>query len=143
MKTLNLNAWGKDHPMTFETNTYNNGNLYVGLISHDEGYPEPWQNLTVNLDKKCEPNCGYIDVNNNGNQILEWLYSNGLGHLTGGMERSGFVVYPEFKFNMDRLKEFMDNGTLDMDDDEPEFESYWRDDDTDNRKGNYSELGDE
>lgn len=39
---LNLTKYGKTHPMTFEIDRYaDNGNLYVGLITHEEGYPEP------------------------------------------------------------------------------------------------------
>ena len=144
MKTLTLYKYGKAYPMSFETNYYaDNGNLYVGLVTHEEGYPEPWSDLTVNLGVKCEPNCAFIDTNNNGSEIIEWLYSNGLGHLTGNMKASGWCVYPEFKFNMDRLKKFMETETLDTNDDEPEFESYWNDDADDNRKGNYSEFGDD
>jgi hypothetical protein len=145
MKPLMLYKYGKAHPITFNIyHYYNNGNLLVGLITHENGYPKPLQDLTTNFtDIKCEPDCAYIDVANNGREIIEWLFSNGLGHLTGGMERSGFVVYPEFKFNMDRLKEFTNGGTMEMDDEEPEFESYWRDATTDNRKGNYSEFGDD
>ena len=57
MKTLTLYKYGKAHPMSFEIHHYyNNGNLYVGLNTHENGYPEPWQNLTVNLDVKCKPN---------------------------------------------------------------------------------------
>lgn len=128
MGTINLKQYGKDHPVTFVTSTYaNNGNLRVDLVTYENGYPEPWSNLTVNISK-CEENCAFIDVNNNGKAILDWLFENGLGSRTGGMERSGFVVYPEFKFNMDKLKEFMDNDTMEMDDEEPEFESIWGDD---------------
>ena len=45
---LILNKWGSDHKISLGLATYaENGNLYVGLISHDEGYPEPWSDLTV------------------------------------------------------------------------------------------------
>ena len=109
MKTLTLYKYGKAHPMSFEIHHYyNNGNLYVGLITHENGYPEPWQNLTVNIDVKCNPNCEFIDTNNNGSEIVEWLFSNGFGHFTGNMELSGFCVYPEFEFNMDMLKKYTD-----------------------------------
>ena len=57
MQTLTLNVWGKDHPITFELNRYlENNNLYVGMICHDDGYPEPWSDLTVNLSVKCAEN---------------------------------------------------------------------------------------
>jgi hypothetical protein len=101
---LTLNKYGSDHSMTFELGNYTeNGNLYVGIISHDEGYPVPWQNLTVNLSVECAPNRAYIDTNNNGNEIIFWLVENGLGDTTGNMLRSGWCMYPEFEFNMDEL----------------------------------------
>lgn len=101
---LTLNKWGSNHSMTFKLANYlENKNLYVGLISNDEGYPEPWQNLTVNLSVKCKPNCAYIDTNNNGYEIIDWLEQHGLGYCTGNLMPSGWCVYPEFEFNMEAL----------------------------------------
>lgn len=111
MKTLTLNKYGKAHPMTFELNRYaSNGNLYVGLVTHEEGYPEPWSSLTVNLDVRCEKNRAFIDVNNNGMEIIPWLEENGLGKLKHRIEYSGFCMYPEFIFNMDKLLEYVMEG---------------------------------
>ena len=99
-----LNKYGKEHPITFKLNSYlQNGNLYVGLVTHEAGYPEPWSDLTVNLSVKCEENCAFIDTNNNGDEIIEWLLNNNLGLLTGRVKRSGFCLYPEFIFFPDEL----------------------------------------
>ena len=101
---LTLHKYESNHSITFELANYvENGNLYVGLISNDNGYYEPWQNLTVNLSVKCQDNCAFIDTNNNGDEIVDWLISMHLGHLTGRMQTSGWCVYPEFEFNMDEL----------------------------------------
>jgi hypothetical protein len=101
---LNLTKYGTTHPMSFELANYTeNGNLYVGLLTHEEGYPAPWQNLTVNLSVKCAENRAYIDTNNNGDEIIEWLEENKLGHFTGNLMPSGFCIYPEFEFDMDEL----------------------------------------
>ena len=108
MKTINWNAWGTNHPITFRLSRYaDNGNLYVGMITHEDGYPEPWSDLTVNLDVKCAANCAFIDTNNNSDRIVEWLITNKLATLTGRMESSGFCVYPEMKFNMEELKKYI------------------------------------
>lgn len=108
MKTLTLNKYGNEYPMTFTISHYsNNGNLYVGLISHAEGFPEPWSDLTVNLNVKCKENCAFIDTNNNGTDVLHWLIDNGLCEVTHRLESSGFWIYPEVKFNMERLMEFV------------------------------------
>lgn len=114
MKTLNLYKYGKNYPMTFKLDRYtDNGNLYVGLITHVDGYPEPWQNLTVNLGK-CMEGYAYIDTNNNGEEILRWLFENGIGHLTGAVRQSGFCLYPEFEFNLDKLAEYTSSGLSEL-----------------------------
>ena len=107
-KTLILKRWGVNHPMTFTKANYNNNNnLYVGLLTNIEGYPEPWSDLTVNLGVECADNCAFIDVNNNGDDIIDWLCENNLGKLTGSIYMNGFCIYPEFEFNMDRLRKFI------------------------------------
>ena len=101
---LILNKYGTENPMSFELATYaENGNLFVGLITHEAGYPEPWSDLTVNLSIKCKPNCAYIDTNNNGNDIVDWLERNKLGKATDNLMASGWCLYPEFEFDMDEL----------------------------------------
>ena len=107
MQKLNLHKYGNDHPMTFYLNKYaQNGNLYVELITHEEGYAEPWQDLTVNLGIKCAEDCAFIDTNNNDPDIIAWLEENNLGELTGRVEASGWCLYPEFQFNMQELKKY-------------------------------------
>lgn len=109
MKTLNLNAWGESHSLGIYLDNYaDNDNLYVGLICcNEEDYGEPWSDLTVNLDTKLAPNRAYIDTNNNGNEIINWLISNKLGKPTGRYGASGFCVYPEFEFDMNELKKYI------------------------------------
>lgn len=109
MKTLTLYRYGKEHPVTFNLDNYSqNGNLYVGLITHEEGYPEPWSDLTVNLGVQCKANCAFIDVNNNGMQIIDWLIDNNLGRILAREKVSGFCVYPEFEFNMEPLMQYVE-----------------------------------
>ena len=104
MQTLTLNARFPEHEISFHLAKYaDNGNFYVGMICYDEGFPEPWSDLTVNLEEILDDNCAYIDVNNNGNEIIQWLIANNLGHLNGGLGFSGFCMYPEFEFNMHEL----------------------------------------
>lgn len=108
MNTLTLNAWGSNHKITLHTNHYaENGNLYIGLVCWDEGFPEPWSDLTVNLSKKCKPNCAFIDTNNNGEQIIDWLENNNLGMYTGNFEISGYCIYPEFEFDMNTVNKYV------------------------------------
>jgi hypothetical protein len=103
-----MTFYGKERPMSFALNNYReNDNLYVGLITNEDGYPKPWSDLTVNLSIKCDDDCSYIDVNNNGTEIIQWLVENNLGIPTGMIEFSGWCAYPEFKFNMAELKKHL------------------------------------
>lgn len=109
MQKLILNAWGAKHPITFYLANYaENNNLYVGMTTHHEGYPEPYGDLTVNLSVKCAEDCAFIDTNNCSDRIIEWLITNKLATLTGRIRQSGFCVYPEMKFNMSELMKYVD-----------------------------------
>ena len=51
---INLNKYGKNHPMSFHLGTYvENKNLYVGLLTNEEGYPEPWQSAIQQSRLRC------------------------------------------------------------------------------------------
>lgn len=109
MARLKLNAWGSEHEITFRINSYaSNGNLAIEMFCWDNEFPEPWSILTVNLDVKCKSNCAFIDTNNNGDSILDWLKENKLGKLTGYYEYSGFCLYPEFIFDMDEIQKYVE-----------------------------------
>ena len=108
MNKLILNKYGRSHPITFNLDNYmENGNLYVGMMTSIDGYYEPWSDLTVNLSVDCKANCAFIDTNNNGNDIIDWLEENGLGEETGRFQISGWCIYPEFEFNMDELMKYV------------------------------------
>ena len=110
MKMLTLNAYGSNHNITLATDRYvNNNNLYVQMLCHDEAYVEPWCDLTVNLGIKLPDNCAFVDVNNNGEEICQWLEANNLAKPTGRIVQSGFVAYPEYQFNMDVVAEYLFN----------------------------------
>jgi hypothetical protein len=57
--------WGSTEKVTVDINSYlNNGCLYIGLVSHEEGYPDSFGDLTINLDGKVPDYCAYVDLNN-------------------------------------------------------------------------------
>lgn len=82
----------------------NNGRLAVELISYEEGYPEIFGCLTVNIDASAPDYCGYLDTNNLSN-AEKFVTENGLGEFTGLTGRSGFCEYPLYLFNVDKLRE--------------------------------------
>ena len=113
MARLVLRAWGDTHEIAFSISKYaTNGNTAIQMWKwvkdgdEQEGYYEPWSSLTVNLTKECKPNCAFIDTNNNGDNIVEWLEANDLGFQTGNYEISGYCIYPEFEFDMDKLMKY-------------------------------------
>lgn len=110
-KTLNYEAFGETFPMQIEVSSYaNNGNLAIQLTSWKYGYPEPWSTLTVNLFDICEKNSSYVDTNNHGKKILNWILEKNLGRLTGDTLQSGYCVYPKVLFFKEKLEELDPEG---------------------------------
>ena len=105
---LTRNFYGKTYPISFVLNRYmENDNLYVGMVTEIDGCTEFFGDLTVNLSVPCKENRAFIDSNNNGRDIIDWLVENELGYMTWRMERSGFCEYYEFCFDMDKVKEHL------------------------------------
>ena len=104
---LVLNAWGTDHLITLDLDTYrDNGTLAIQMICYDDGYPEPWDRLTVNMSDSdtLGEDTQYVDVNHNGEEILNWIEANNLGTVTDIYYHSDWVSYPAVKFNMDEVR---------------------------------------
>ena len=108
---LKLSHYGEEVPLEVQVRSYyNNGDLALLLADWSDEFPEPWGDLTVNLGCSPEKDCAFVDVNNLGEKILPWIEKNGLGTPTGRTQRSGFVTYPEYRFNVDRLRALDDYG---------------------------------
>lgn len=82
----------------------NNGRIAISLITNEEGYPELFGCLTVNIDEPAPDYCGYLDTNNLSN-AEKFVTENGLGEFTGLTGRSGYCEYPLYLFNVDKLRE--------------------------------------
>ena len=91
-------------------NTYSiNHRIYLGLLEiTEEGYIEPYCNLTVNIDELCPENYAFLDINN-----VPWadkfINEFDLGSPTGIDGCSGFCRYPLFVINTNRVKELAVN----------------------------------
>ena len=104
---LKLSDWGEDYEIALIAAEYAGGNLAIAMEYYDseENQLMPYAALTVNLvNEKCRENCAFVDINNLGPTILEWISVNKLGTPTGKYGKSGFCVYPEVKFNMDEVR---------------------------------------
>lgn len=110
MKTFDLDFYGKIYPIQLSISTYPNGNLAIPMTAWNNGKPEPWNVLTVNLGRPMKKNHAFIDTNNNGNDILAWIVRHGLAVPTGVFSTSGFCCYPEYRFRSDCLQEFDPDG---------------------------------
>lgn len=60
--------------------------------------------LTVNIHDSdfCDKDCQFVDVNNCP-WAPKFLQDNDLAHPTGRFGDSGFCVYPEYKFNLEKF----------------------------------------
>ena len=105
MKTFDLEKYGTTYKIELKITSYMEGNLAVTMTSWENGEPEPWNVLTVNLDSVRPQNCAFIDTNNNGEEILAWIIRHGLAVPTGTSARSGYCQYPEYRFRPERLLE--------------------------------------
>ncbi len=110
---LHLFWHGKNVALEVQVRSYyDGGKLAVTLVDWLGGAPEYWADLTVNLGCRIDKDCAFINVNHLGGNILPWIEKNGLGVPTGRIQRSGFVTYPEYRFNLERLQELDDLGYL-------------------------------
>lgn len=103
-RQFELKKYEKVYSITLEVTTYSEGNLAIQMVSWEDGYPEPWDTLTVNLDGIREKDCAFINVNNNGKEILAWIIRYGLAVPTGSWKNSGYCSYPEYRFKEDVLR---------------------------------------
>lgn len=102
MKTFDIDTGYEIYTdCTFKIGLYTNGNLAI-FINDDSDYP--LCRLTTNLDV-VDPDCAYLDVNNCefAEKIVQIL---DIATFTGITKRSGFVIYPLYKFNMEKLERY-------------------------------------
>lgn len=102
--SLTITSHGTTFPVRLQVAQYCNGNLAIKLLFWNECFWDVWTVLTVNLIIACNRDCAYIDVNNNGGEILEWLTQNQLAVPTGRRMQAGYCEYPEYRFDRAVLK---------------------------------------
>ncbi len=110
METLELKTqWGSTEQVQLEINNYlDNNGMYIGIMTSSD-YPEPYGDMTVNLDSKAPDYCGYIDTNNMP-ELAKFIEDNDIGEFTGLTKRSGFCEYPLYLFNPEKLRQLCPDG---------------------------------
>lgn len=97
--------YGGDSEIQLEVQQYaDNGRIAISMITDEEGYPELFGFLTVNIDAPAPDYCGYLDTNNLSN-AEKFVTENGLGEFTGVTGRSGYCEFPLYLFNVEKLCE--------------------------------------
>ncbi len=83
-----------------------NDSLYIGLMCNENGWDEPFADLTVNLPTamKTNNNCVFLDTNNLPNAEA-FVRKIGIGKPTGKYGHSGYCSYPEYEIDTELLKE--------------------------------------
>ena len=106
MKTFKTSIH-KNLECAFTISTYSTtGNTYVGIHCKKNDCIEPYCNLTVNLDMQLGKGLAFIDVNNADKRLLRFLEKQGFITPTGVTMPSGYVVYPLYRLNLDKIGEY-------------------------------------
>lgn len=97
--------YGGDSEVQLEIQQYaDNGRIAISMITDEEGYPELFGSLTVNIDAPAPDYCGYLDTNNLSN-AEKFVTEHGLGEFMGLTGRSGYCEYPLYLFHAEKLRE--------------------------------------
>lgn len=87
--TYNSSITGETQ-VTFDIQQYmNNRAMFISLMCNEDGYEEPFGDVTVNLSVAAPNYCGYLNVNDMPD-IEKFITDNDLGEFTGFTQRSGF-----------------------------------------------------
>lgn len=110
-KIYELEMFGEVHKIILAKTSYRSNNTLAILMIEvfDDGHEEDWSTLTVNIDDSnmwADKNrFAFIDVNNNGNEIIPWLRANNIAVVDGYIGFSGFCAYPLVCFTSSALKD--------------------------------------
>ena len=109
--TLELKIqFGTTENVTLTVNTYvDNNSLYVGMTTMEDGFPEPYGDVTVNLLTSVPPYCAFVDTNNMP-ELEDFLVKNGIAEFTGLMQRSGYCSYPLYLFSGEKMRGLCPDG---------------------------------
>ena len=109
--TLELKTqFGTTENVALTVNTYvDNKSLYVGMTTEEDGFPEPYGDVTVNLLTSVPPYCAFVDTNNMP-ELEDFLVENGIAEFTGIQQRSGYCSYPLYLFDVEKMRGLCPDG---------------------------------
>ena len=105
MKKFDLTTeWDTYKDCYFVKNTYvHNDGIELEIWNLEDG---PIATLTRYITATSSENAAYVDTNNCP-WAEKFIKELGIGKATGNYTRSGFCTYPEYEFDMDKLREYM------------------------------------
>lgn len=96
--------WGEEVKVLLWVSEYLDGSMYLGM--YDVGENEPYADITTCIDGGQVPEgCAFVKNWSENEGFDRWIVENGLGEKIGEA-RTGFVMAPLFRFNMDRVREY-------------------------------------
>lgn len=100
-----LPFYGENYTLYLTKEQYcNNKRLAIIAFTKDDG--EYWCDISVNLSDVEIPNderLAFVDTNN-APWAEKFLVENEIAEPTGQGARSGFCIYPLYRFNLDKLE---------------------------------------
>lgn len=111
--TLELKThFGTTENVTLTVNTYaDSKSLYVGMTTAEDGFPEPYGDVTVNLLSSVPPYCAFVDTNNMP-ELEDFLVENGIAEFTGIQQKSGYCTYPLYLFDAEKMRGLCPDGMV-------------------------------
>lgn len=110
MKTYKLEYYGKIYELAPIIGEYSYGKrLSIKLVDVNDNNC-PFAMLTVNLpnEKITNKNCAFVNFNK-FQHCLKFIEVNKLGKPTNKIGFSGYCIYPEYEFDLDKLNEDSEN----------------------------------
>ena len=112
-KTLSYDwQYGREELFLQIDSYMNDGNLYIGLYHMEDGDPESFADLTVNLPFAPLNNINeaYID-HNFSKEKLRFIRQHKLGKILPGTASSGHCIFQKVAFDLKKLAELDPEGT--------------------------------
>lgn len=108
MNKYKFKAYGKEFPVGLQVGKYmDDSSLAIQIRSFEDGVEEPYATLTTRFPESASlpSNCAFVNTHIGGRDtdILDWLYSNGLGIPLDFAMESGLNTYPAVKFNLEQF----------------------------------------
>lgn len=97
--------WGDNYKLRFYKARYQMGGMAIlAECCEDDGFWEPYADVTTYIFAPKGDNCAYLDTNNAGH-LIQKMVDAGYVELTGRTAQSGWCTYPEGHFNEKWLAE--------------------------------------